>query len=52
MVDFPFELKTFVDFEVKFMVVNFVTQLHTDLLYFSLFIILSDFFFVLFLLEN
>ena len=47
MVDFPFELKTFVDFEVKFMVVNFIAQLHTVSFYYSL-----GSFFVLFLLED
>ena len=47
MVDFPFELKTIVDFEVKFMVVNFVTQLYTDFILF-----LNFFLFVLFLLED
>lgn len=36
MVDFPFELETFVDFEVKFMVVNFVAKLHTVSFYYSL----------------
>ena len=43
MVDFPFELETFVDFEVKFMVVNFVAKLHTVSFYYSL-----GYFFVLF----